>query len=414
MNGEHLSDEEYRALQVRALEELQEVMDENAVLRAKYNSLLTQVVPLVDPFTTQPGSAAVPYAEEQTYTPEELGELKQRLEQVLAEYRNETLAASHLNSELEHLYGVLNSTKMAAQQEKEARLTGQNRQAAESIANVRAKSKQLVESWTAERNRLVGQIEFLKKVYESSTADIREFEEQSRTNAKGIQHLTSSIAVAKEDIREFTDQLQKIDPKMKEYTELRAKHQQSEERVVELSDRFEELKTKVETESLTANVRRQIDSGFHTIEDLNTTIDQIQCRSTAILEENRETKARIKELEQKLRRVRADTHELLHAEKTLRAQTAALRDVLVPARVTEALRGGENNLIEKELSSGVAVCGKDPWEIRHHLRDLKETISELDAIEAQQEELERAVAAPPAVGVVLPQRKRVPLIPLKR
>ena len=101
-NSEENTKEDFRTKQIRELEKLQIVLDENTVLRSKYNALLAQVPPLVDNFNSPPVPQAggIQFQSDRVYTPEEIEQLRQKLTQTLVEYREETRVASLLNSEL--------------------------------------------------------------------------------------------------------------------------------------------------------------------------------------------------------------------------------------------------------------------------------------------------------------------------
>ena len=271
--------DEYRNKQIRELEMLQRVIDENNVLRAKYNALQMQVAPLVDTVTT-PVAAGSQYQSERQISPEEVENFKQQLELTLTEYRKATQNAGKLNQQLERQYTDFSNLKMQTRLLQDERISRQDQISNMGITSFRSKIQRVKEQWNIERQRLSKSISFLKNIHDTSTADIREYEEQMRANNKGITHLSSSITIAKEDIRDFTKELEEIGPKLKQFEELQEKHQKSELLVVDLSDQIEDLKKKVETDSLTAKVRRQLDKGNKKIADLNRSIDQIQNRAT--------------------------------------------------------------------------------------------------------------------------------------
>ena len=403
--------EDFRTKQIRELEQLQIVLDENNSLRAKFNALQTQVTPLVDNFGAV--NTLPQFQPDKILTPEEIEAMKAKLEQTLSDYRAETLAAGQLNSEIEKMYTQLSQLKMSFRLDQDSRLTQQNKTSAETLENFKAKTKTVQENWTTEKQRLEKQIGFLKKVHESSSADIKEFEEQMRTNNKGIQHLSSSITIAKEDIRDFTEQLQKIEPKLKEFEELQKKHQQSEVLLVELSDQYESLKKTVETESLTANVRRQIDFGNQTIADINRQIDKIQCETTEIQEKSREIKSRIVDLEQKLKRTTTETQQLKAVSRSLVETKKQLQEELRQYREIYEERGGENALISKKIEDGITL-EKEPWEIRRQIISLKNDVKDMEEISRKQQEFEKRSASTLAQTRAIPQRKRIPMIPLKQ
>lgn len=404
--------EDFRTKQIHELEQLQIVLDENNSLRAKYNALQTQVAPLVDNFGHNAGQTLPQVQNEQILTPEEIEALRTKLEQTLTDYRAETLAAGQLNSEIEKMYTTLSSLKMNFRLDQDNKLTAQNKASALTLENFRQKTQSVKEAWETERQRLEKQIGFLKKVHESSSEDIKEFEEQMRTNNKGIQHLSSSITIAKEDIRDFTEQLQKIEPKLKEFEELQKKHQQSEVLLVELSDQFESLKKSVETDSLTANVRRQIDYGQKTINDINRQIDKIQCETVAIQEKSREYRTRITDLETKLQRTLTEADNLENVAKDLAVQKKQLQAELREFRQIYEERGGQNDVISKKIEDGITL-EKQPWEIRKQIITLKNDVKDMEIIQKKQKDFESLLSTTNVQTKGIPQRKRIPMIPLK-
>ncbi|EAX97168.1 hypothetical protein TVAG_116860 [Trichomonas vaginalis G3] len=408
---ENVVKEDFRTKQIHELEQLQIVLDENNSLRAKYNALQTQVTPLVDNFghvSTQPIQQM---QNEQALTPEEIESLRTKLEQTLADYRAETLAAGQLNSEIEKMYTTLSSLKMTFRLDQDNKLTAQNKASALTLENFRKKTQSVKETWETERQRLEKQIGFLKKVHESSSEDIKEFEEQMRTNNKGIMHLSSSITIAKEDIRDFTEQLQKIEPKLKEFEELQKKHQQSEVLLVELSDQFESLKKSVETDSLTANVRRQIDYGQKTINEINRQIDKLQCETVAIQEKSRDYRTRITDLETRLQKMKSEAENLENVAKDLAAQKKQLQLELREFRAVYEERGGQNDVISKKIEDGVTL-DKQPWEIRKQIISLKNDVRDMENIQKKQKEFEKMLTSTTVTTKGIPQRKRIPMIPL--
>ena len=170
--------EDFRTKQIKELEQLQIVLDENNVLRAKFNALQAQVTPLVDNFGPNAPCALPQFQQDKVFTPEEIEAMRTKLEQTLSEYRAETMAAGQLNSEIEKMYTQLSQLKMSFRLEQDSRLTQQNKVSAETLDSFKAKTRSVQENWSTEKQRLEKQIGFLKKVHESSSADIKEFEEQ--------------------------------------------------------------------------------------------------------------------------------------------------------------------------------------------------------------------------------------------
>ncbi|OHS99982.1 hypothetical protein TRFO_33440 [Tritrichomonas foetus] len=407
--------EDFRTKQIQELEKLQKVLDENTLLRSKFNALQAQVAPLVDSYGPAPTQQATQFQNDRILTPEEIEALKQKLEQTLTEYRDETRVASLLNSEIEKKYNELSSLKMKFRLDQDEKLTKQNQTSEIGMTNFKAKSQRVNEVWSAERQRLNKAINFLRSIYESSSADTKEYDEQMRTNNRGIQHLSSSITIAREDIRDFTEQLMKIEPKLQEYFQLKDKHQKSEELVVKLSDEVDQLKKQVDTESLTANVRRQIDYGNRTIADLNRSIDQVINKTATTQDKIKETKNRIASLEKQLERTKNDTDDLRKVAHSLIRKKEAVKIDLDACRKEHENSGGENALIAKELNDGISLEQTTaPWGIRKQLLELKGEIQELDKIEEKQIEFESQLSNSLPKSAVVPLRKRVPMIPMKK
>jgi chromosome segregation ATPase len=398
---------DFRQKQLKELEKLQMALDENNQIRGKYNALQAQVASLVDSFGPSQVSS---YQSEKVYTQEEIDAMKVKLEQTLSDYREETRVASKLNSEIEKLYTELSNMRMRSRLDQDERLTRQNQTAAAGLANFRLKSAKILELAAVEKQRLTKSVDYLRDVHETSQADMREFQEQNAANQRGIEQLSSSIASAKEDIRDFTDRLQKLEPKLQEYEELKAEHQKREEQVVALSDEFEALRKQVDTESLTASVRRQIDSSNRAIADLNRTIDQILNKASLVQEKLRGARTRVADLEGKIARTKAETAELQTAKTEMIAEKKKLKRDLKQCRIAHEMIGGDNRVLMKEIQDGIAVP-KAPWQIRRELLALKGDVKELTRIEAKQAKLEAALAGAIHPLTLVPLRKRVRLIP---
>ncbi|OHT02547.1 hypothetical protein TRFO_30274 [Tritrichomonas foetus] len=404
------TEEDLRTKQVHELEMLQKVIDENNALRAKYNALQTQVAPIIDSYA--PTVAGAQYQNERQITPEEVENYKNQLEATLSEYRKMTQLAGKLNQQLERQYTHLSDLKMQSRIQQDEKINHQNQISSSGIAAFRSKTERVKEQWNIERQRLTKSIAFLKNIHDSSIADVKEYEEQMRTNNKGIMHLSSSITVAKEDIREFLKQQEEIEPKLKQFEELQEKHQNSEILVVELSDQIEELRKKVETDSLTAKVRRQLDTGNAKIADLNRSIDQIQDQATAILEKVKETKNRISELDARCEQIHFNTLDILDLIKKLEVQRKEIKEELTKCFQVNEMSGGENLVLEKEVSDGVGFDPQSTSTIRKQMLTLKGELLELDEYQQKQIELANNLKVAQSPGITLPTRKRVPMIPL--
>lgn len=406
--------EDFRTKQIRELEKLQVVLDENTILRSKYNALLAQVAPLTDDINSPPPmqTGGIQFQSDRVYTPEEIEQLRQKLAQTLTEYRDETRVASLLNSEIEKKYNELSSLKMKFRLDQDEKLTKQNQASSLGMSSFKAKSQRVNETWNIERQRLNKAINFLQTIFDTSTADSKEFDEQMKANNRGIQHLSSSITIAKEDIRDFSDQIQKIEPKLQEYLRLKEKHQKAEELVVKLNDELDRLKKQVATESLTANVRRQIDSGNQTIADLNRSIDQIINKTAATQDEIKDIRTRITSLEKKLVRTRHETEELKRTKSALKKSKEEIKNKLEKCRIEQENAAGENVLISQELRDGIVLeQNTAPWKIRKQVLELKGELKKLDDIEEKQVEYEKKITKKEHYSAVTPLRKRVAMIP---
>jgi chromosome segregation ATPase len=399
---------DFRQKQMQELERLQVALDENSRLRGKYNALQAQVAPLVDAFAA---TQMPTYQSERVYTPEEIEVLKTRLEQTLSDYREETRIASRLNSEIEKRYTELSTMRMKSQLDQDERLTHQNHIAALGLANFRVKSVKITETADIERQRLLKAVENLRQIQELSAADLNEFHSQNSSNQRGIEELAASIASAKEDIRDFTERLQKLEPKLEQYAQLKAEHQKSEEQVVRLSDDYDTIRKKVDTESLTANIRRQIDSGNQTIADLNRQVDHILNRGSIVQEKIRTAKLRIADLHSRIKRTKAETAKFEGVRAGLVAEKAGVQRDLRQCRQAEENLGGENEIVYNEICDGVQIV-KAPWQIRTQLLTLKQDVRELSGIEREQARFEAALSGAGHAESVVPQRKRLRLIPL--
>jgi uncharacterized phage infection (PIP) family protein YhgE len=400
--------EDFRQKQLHELEQLQRTLDENTIIRQKFNALQTQVAPLVDSFAPAPVTT---YQSERVYTPEEIEAMKLKLEQTLADYREETSIAGRLNSEMEKRYSELSNMRMKFRLDQDDRLTRQNFMAGVVLASFRVKSVKLSDTTAFERERLAKAVGYLQHIFDSSTQDIKDFELQSRINNRGIQELSATITITREDIRDFTDQLQKIQPRLREYELLRQEHQESEELVVKLGDEFDSLRKQVETESLTASIRREIEGGNRTIADLNRTIDQILNKTSKAQEKIAEAKGRIASLEAKIARTLAETGVLQRSKPALIEAKDQLRRDLNRCQIAQETVGGENELLAREIRDGLEY-GQQPWQIRKELLKLKGEVKTLGEIEDQESNFESILARPTVPIPPLPPKKRLRLIPL--
>ena len=404
-------DEDFRAKQIYELEQLQKILDSNNNLRAKYNSLQTQVAPLVDQFSQQPNLNTT--QNERTYSPEEINLMRQKLEQTLLEYREETRQAGLISSDIGRRYTELSTLKMHFRKDQDEKLTHQNGVSAIGEANFEAKSKRVHDAWAAEKQRLLKSIGYLQKIFEQSSSDIKEFEVQTNSNNRGIMHLSTSITIAKEDIRDFSEQLSKLEPKMQEYEALAEKHKASEVVLVGLSDELENLKKQVDTESLTANVRRQIEAGQQSISDLNIQIDKVQLQTAQIQEKAKETTKSIQSLQSKIEKIRSETKELKNSRNEMEQEKKKLIASINDIRTVRETKGGGNAELEKQLQAGITLTGEKPWRIRKQILSIKGDVKEMDRIVKDEAVVEQKLKNVTFERTVAPPRKRIPLIPLQ-
>jgi chromosome segregation ATPase len=310
---------------------------------------------------------------------------------------------------MEKRYAELSALRMKIRLDQDERLTRQNVVASAALANFRVKSVKVSETTAVERDRLAKAVGYLQKIFDGSTRDIYSLETQNRLNSRGIQELTASIAITRDDIRDFTDQLQRIQPRLREYEVLRAEHQESEELVVKLGDEFDNLRKKVETDSLTASIRRELEAGNRTIADFNRTIDQILNKTSIAQERIAEAKIRVAALETKIARVTAETRILHRSKPALIAAKERLTRDLAQCQTAHGAMGGENELLTKEIEDGL-MYGKEPWEIRKELLSLKGEVRALDEIVDQEQKMESILTRPTVRVPALPPRKRFRLI----
>lgn len=402
--------QDFRALQIEELEQLQKTIDENNTLRAKYQALLVQVPPLEKVNISPPDQLQ----SSKTFTPEEAEEMRKQLETTLIEYRKETNQATKMNEELDKGYTHLADLRMKMRLAQDERIMRQNQISTNGITSFRAKVQKYKESWESERMRLDKAIESLKTVHTTALADMRELREQMRTNNKGIHHLSSSITIAKEDIKDFTDQQQKIGPLLKEFEEVHARHQESEMMVVQLSDQLDALRNQVETRSLTADVKRQLENKNKEIADLNRAIDQTQCKVAAVKEAMKEMKREIDELETECTRTTEETDRIIEIVERLREQRSQIRGNLKRCMEAGESAGGDNFELERQIENGLGFEPESPWAVRTQMLSLKKDLQQLDQIEEQKATYERSLEGDKVNPIYTPQRKRVPMIPLRR
>ena len=406
--------DDLRMKQVRELEQLQKVIDENNELRATYNALQTQVVQNYTDTYKEPEEPSIQYQNETQITPEEVETLKEKLEKTLFEYKLLTQNVGKLNQQLERKYQTLNEIKMRTRIQQDERLSRQNHISANGIASFKEKTERVKEGWVIERKRLTKSIAYLKHVYTTSVADYKEYEEQLKANNKGLLHLSASITAAKDDIKEYQKQIESTESRLQIFEELQEKHRQSEVLVVELSDQIEDLKKKVDTDSLTAKVKKRLERGNQKIADLNRAIDQIQDKATAIKDTVKETKSRINDLNLKCEKIKKETNEILGIVKQLELERQQIKNELTKCFEINEVAGSNNILLTKEITDGVGLEPKSPMNVRRQMLLLKGEIVNLDTFQQKQVEMANNLKATFSSELKLPPRKRVPLIPLMK
>jgi chromosome segregation ATPase len=405
--GTHKGDT--RAQTIRDMEELQHILDENDRLRAKYVALQTQVAPpktdLPEPIVQQSDSVL---------SPQECESLRAELELTLQEYRTATVEATKLNAELEQQYRRFNAVKFEMRRKQEELLENQNQIAAGAHAAFRIKQQRLNENWATEHQRLQVSFDYLKGSHAGTVAELAEFQEQFRSQEKGIQELLSSIQIAQVDIREFESQNDILATQLAEFEELQQKHQESELVRVKLSDEFDDLRTQVETNSLTAKVRREMEEGNQMIDDLNRNVDQVQNRVSSTKLKINELNDEIAALETRWQAANKDTEAVRLLIAKLTSQRAMLRENIARCSEESDWTGGENVALRKLIQTGFGIEKDAPWMVRKELLSLKGELRELEAIETARAEFEENLESVHVDPVSLPIRKRIPLIAISK
>lgn len=406
---EEESEEDFRQKQVYELEQLQRVIDENNNLRMKFNVLQTQVVAPTGFGQTEVNFPSVQI--DKQISPEELDNMKKKLTETLSEYRKETQKAKKLNQEVEKQYKEIGEMKLYYRHQQDEKIAHQNQISSIGLNGFRAKTTRVMETWQIEKNRLMKAIKYLHELNAQCVADMKEFEQQTKTNLRGISNLSTSITIAKEDIKEFQEELRMQEPKLKEFEEIEEKHKQTEAMVVELSDQLEEVRSQVATKSLTAQVREQIDEGNQKIADLNRSIDQLQSKTAIIVERIKDHKNKMQSLEIRLDKTNRDTDTMLNIIDQLKADKVKLKQKLMECREETVEAGGENIILEKSLDDGVTLSSA-PWTIRKQMIGFKNDLVELEYISEKQAEVEQVLHEEKPKAIEMPTRRRVPMIPI--
>jgi hypothetical protein len=96
----------------------------------------------------------------------------------------------------------------------------------------------------------------------------------------------------------------------------------------------------------------------------------------------------------------------------LTAQRTAVKERLVRCRQVGEEAGGARIVLEKMLQTGFSSARERPWFIRKELLALKRNINELYDVEEKVDELQQELDVGSEEAVRVPQRKRVPMIPM--
>jgi hypothetical protein len=297
---------DFRAQQILHLEQLQRVLDENNELRAKFTSLQVQVIPLDSP----PHPLHPPEDTEPPLSPEEVELLKSQLERTVSLYGAEVSVAAKLNQTLERQHREFSDLKMQLRLVQDERMMHQNSVAASGLAKFKLKAQRLRESWANERRGFESIANYLRGLATVAEKDIEEFEEQQKSNLKGIQRLTKSIVFAKQDLNDFRKEREAIAIPLQEFAELEIQHQEAELRVVTLGNELDALQTRVETDSLTARVRKRLNDSQKSIDGLNGMIDALHCKVAEITVQTQHIRDRITELDAREAVIARDTREV--------------------------------------------------------------------------------------------------------
>jgi chromosome segregation ATPase len=406
-SSEVLKNHDFRAQQLLHLQQLQRVLDENIVLRAKFNALQAQVAPLE--------SASRPSALEITeprLPPERIEEIKLQLQRTLTLYREDVAAAGKIDQTLERLYREFSDMKMRLRMERDERMMHQNTVAANAITAFKMRGQRIRSGWELERRRLTARLAYFNEQTVVLNEDISDGRIRHVSNSRAIQTLTTSIKTATSDLKDFEKQRNTLLPQITEFKALEETLQNAETVVVTLNDTLESLESRVNTDSLKAQVKTQLDQGNAKVTELNRLIDDVQGKLSGITTQIQQTRRRISELNQRAKTVAKNTQEVRTVLDRLTGQRAVIKDRLLRCRQAGEEAGGARILLEKVLQSGFSSARERPWFIRKELLALKGNIRELDDVEEKVSELERELDVRSEEPVHVPQRRRVPMIPM--
>jgi hypothetical protein len=175
--------------------------------------------------------------------------------------------------------------------------------------------------------------------------------------------------------------------------------------VVALGNELDALHVQVETNSLTARVRKRLSDSHQRIDELNGFIDAVNCQTI---------RDRIIELDAKGSTTARNTREVRAVVARLTAERAEMKAQLARCCRAADDAAGERILLAKKVSRGFGYQKDPPWMIRKEILTLKEDIIELERVEERAQEFEQSLELGRRPPVNLPSRKRVPLIPVQK
>jgi chromosome segregation ATPase len=392
---------------VSCLEKLQRVLDENDALRANFNALQMQAIPV----EVQSAPTPKPILQH-VLSPEETEAVHAQLELTLAAYCQNVALAGKLNQTLEPQHRDFSELKMSMRVLQHAQITKQNEVAAGRLAAFHARAQRLRDNWGFERERFAASLNYLRGIHSLCATDQKEYEEQQKSNLKGIRHLTGSIGVAVQDIRDFNQERDSMRAQLTEYERLQEEHQKSELTLVKLSETLDSLRKNVETDSLTAQVRKQMEERQQKIEAFNWSIDDIHAKISTFTVACQQCCDRIAELDAKHARVTREIKDIQNLIQQLAKQREMLKEYLVKYHQTNSTVGGNNIVLMKTIESGFAYDNEPPWKIRQEMLSLKGQLMELDTLAEAQHDFGAHLGTPNVPQIQLPTRKRVALIPM--
>jgi chromosome segregation ATPase len=395
-----------RAQQIFNLERLQAVLNETTRIRANLTILQVQVS------ASESGNRPARAPEEvEALSPEELEAVKAQLERTLAIYGKEVAAAAKLNQMLEREHREFSDMKMQFRLTRDERMMRHNEMAAAAMASVAIKEQRLRESWAFELGRLESITNYLRGLAEVSEKEMHEFEERYASNVKGIERLRSSIALARQDLKDFKKEREALAVQLQQFSQLVAKHQETELRVVELSNELDALRTRVEMDSLTARVKNRLEDSQGRIDGINRVIDSIQCEVARLTVQTQQSRDRTADLDARRAQVGREVREMRGVVERLSTQRAEMKANLVRCCQGADDAAGGRIVLARRVASGFARK-TEPWTIRKEILALKGDIIELANVEERTREFEEGLELGSRQPVELPPRKRLPLIPI--